>query len=165
LLYLDYTLSDKSAINLSHLITENYRPATSQKTNLSHLITETRVHRRKPQICDKSTINLSHLITENYRTATRKSSSQQFNLCSYYFQFDLKMTIWLRSIKKNPTWRSSPEVVFMYHTLSQKTTELRHVAKEENAHSWHEIFLIRWNIFKDSWINEWNRWSFCDEVW
>jgi hypothetical protein len=32
------------------------------------------------------------------------------------------------------------------------------VAKEENAHSY-EIFLIRLNIFKESWINEWNRWS------
>ena len=31
------------------------------------------------------------------------------------------------------------------------------VAKEENAHSY-EIVLIKWNIFKVSWINEWNRW-------
>ena len=30
------------------------------------------------------------------------------------------------------------------------------VANEENAHFWHELFLIRWNIFKESWINEWN---------
>jgi hypothetical protein len=37
-------------------------------------------------------------------------------LCSYYFQFDLKITYFLRSIKKNPTWRSSPEVVFMFNS-------------------------------------------------
>jgi hypothetical protein len=38
------------------------------------------------------------------------------------------------------------------------------VANEENAHSWHEIFSIRWNIFKESWINEWNRWSIICQI-
>jgi hypothetical protein len=35
----------------------------------------------------------------------------------------------------------------------------RSIKSQENANSWHEIFLIRWNIFKESWINEWNGWS------
>ena len=66
---------NKSTINLSHLITENYRPATSQQQTyhtLSQKITDMRQvnnklitsHHRKLQTCDKSTINLSHLITE-----------------------------------------------------------------------------------------------------
>ena len=38
------------------------------------------------------------------------------------------------------------------------------VANEENTNSWHEIFLIRWNIFKESWINEWNGWSIICQI-
>ena len=37
------------------------------------------------------------------------------------------------------------------------------VAKEEYADSY-EIVLIRWNIFKESWINEWNWWSIICQI-
>ena len=66
---------NKSTTNLSYLITENYRPVTSQQqtyhtssqktTDLwqvnNKLITP---YHRKLQTCDKSTTKLSHLITE-----------------------------------------------------------------------------------------------------
>jgi hypothetical protein len=45
------------------------------------------------------------------------------------FQFDLKMTNFSRSIKKNPTWRSSPEIVSCLIVSGFDTTEFTNYRK------------------------------------